>query len=239
MAVTPSSPGPYAPAKAVLEVVTRHRSRGLPSPVNGEVLGRAGISDSLIQRTLLALETLDLIDDNGSPTPTFEGLRLAPEGEYQQRMADWLNSAYADVLRYVDPQSADETAVRDAFRSYSPVGQQPRMVSLFLGLYAAAGIGREKPAATRQPRKGRAAAAANGSNASSAAKRNATPAGASTLTPPPPSPPPSPPMSDAALEYKLVDLMKDEGIGESERSAIWTLVQYLTGKARKKPADPE
>lgn len=30
------------------------------------------------------------------------------------------------------------------------------------------------------------------------------------------------------LEYQLIDLLKTEGIGEEERSAVWALVQFLT-----------
>jgi hypothetical protein len=32
------------------------------------------------------------------------------------------------------------------------------------------------------------------------------------------------------LEYQLIDLLKDEKIGDDERSAVWTLVQFLTVK---------
>lgn len=32
------------------------------------------------------------------------------------------------------------------------------------------------------------------------------------------------------LEYQLVDLMKEEGIGESESQAIWTLVRFLSSR---------
>jgi hypothetical protein len=148
MPVTPDKAAPYAPASAVLGLIERHRNKGLPAPVDADVLGRAGISGSLIPRTLQALQALDLIDEQGKPTEILEGLRLAPEAEYKQRMAEWLNGAYADALSYVDPSTADETAIRDAFRSYKPVGQQPRMVSLFMGLFAAAGIAAEKQ---RQP----------------------------------------------------------------------------------------
>ena len=141
MAVTTQNPAPYAPTSAILEIIKRYRDRGLPTPINAEVLGRAGIASSLISRTLQALETLDLIDDKGLAKPTLEGLRRAAEGEFKQRLAEWLNGAYADVLNFVDPATADTTAIRDAFRSYNPVGQQSRMVTLFEGLYAAAGIG--------------------------------------------------------------------------------------------------
>jgi len=143
MPVTRDRPGPYAPASAVLELVDRHRNKGLPAPVDAEVLGRAGISDSLIPRTLQALQTLDLIGEDGRPTPILEGLRLAPQADFKTKMEEWLRGAYGDALQYVDPATADEESIRDAFRSYNPIGQQGRMVSLFTGLFKAAGVGPE------------------------------------------------------------------------------------------------
>jgi Family of unknown function (DUF5343) len=95
MPVTSTAPAPYAPASAVIELIRRHRNRGLPTPVNADVLARASISGSLIPRTLQALQTLDLIDDNGTLTAVLEGIRLAPEAEYRQRVADWLRATYA------------------------------------------------------------------------------------------------------------------------------------------------
>ena len=148
MAVTADKPAPYAPTKAILEIIDRYRHRGLASPISADVLARAGISDSLISRTLQALVTLDLIDEEGHPTPTLEGIRLAPEAEYKKRLEDWLKGAYADVFSYVDPTRDDETRIRDAFRTYQPVAQQSRMVSLFQGLCVAAGLVPEKT--TRQ-----------------------------------------------------------------------------------------
>lgn len=142
MAVTKERPGPYAPGSVILELLARHRSRGLPSPINAETLQRTGlVSDSLISRTVQSLQTLDLITDAGEPTPVMEGLRRAPESEYQERLTEWLNAAYADVLQFIDPATADETSIRDAFRHYNPVGQQGRMVTLFVTLYAGAGLG--------------------------------------------------------------------------------------------------
>ncbi|MFO1141543.1 MAG: DUF5343 domain-containing protein [Amaricoccus sp.] len=144
MPISRDKSAPYAPAKAILDVVERHRSKGLPTPVDKEVLGRAGISDSLIPRTLQALQVLDLVDEDGGHTETLEALRLAAEGEYQQRLREWLNAAYADVLQFVDPATDSETKVRDAFRPFNPKGMQDRMVTLFIGLYAAAGVRQEK-----------------------------------------------------------------------------------------------
>lgn len=158
MPVTKDRPAPYAPASVILGLIDRHRNKGLPPVVDGDVLARAGVSGSLIARTLQALISLDLITDDGKPTAVLEGIRLAPEAEYKQRLIDWLNAAYADALQYVDPATADETQIRDAFRSYTPVGQQNRMVTLFSGLFAGAGVAPEKkqasvrkPAVVRKP----------------------------------------------------------------------------------------
>jgi hypothetical protein len=154
MAVTADRPAPYAPTSAVLSLIERHRNKGLPPTLDSDVLARSGISGSLIPRTLQAMQTLDLIAEDGKLTPTLEALRLAPEAEFKARLAEWLNGAYADALRYVDPSVDDEIRIRDAFRSYSPVGQQGRMVTLFTGLFAAAGIAPERQrAAPRKPTK--------------------------------------------------------------------------------------
>lgn len=150
MAVTADKPAPYATGSAILDLIGRHRDRGLPSPVTAEVLARAGIAETLIPRTLQSIQTLDLIDsETGMPTPTFEAIRLAPQAEYQKRLEDWLKGTYADVFSFVDPTKDDETSIRDAFRSYQPVGQQGRMVALFQALCTAAGLIAEKPASPR------------------------------------------------------------------------------------------
>lgn len=145
MAVTPDQPAPYAPTSAIMSLVERHRAKGLPSPVDADVLRRAGISDSLTPRTLQALVVLGLLGEDLKPTDTFEALRLAPEADFKARTVAWLDEAYADARQFVDPATDDETKVRDAFRNYRPIGQQDRMVSLFLGLYAAAGVETPKP----------------------------------------------------------------------------------------------
>lgn len=142
MPVTPDKPGPYAPASAILSIIDRHRNKGLPHTVDAEVLMRSGISDSLVPRTLQSLVTLDLIDQEGKISEVMEGLRLSPEGEFTARMGDWVRAAYADALMFIEPD-AEESAIRDTFRSFNPIGQQPRMVALFTGLMIEAGL-REK-----------------------------------------------------------------------------------------------
>lgn len=140
MPVTTDQPAPYAPASALLDLIERHRNKGLPPIVDSDVLLRAGVSDSLVPRTLQAMKILDLLTEDGRPSQVFEGIRLAPTAEYQQRLTEWLNAAYADALSYIDPATNDEVAIRDAFRKYIPTGQQGRMVTLFMGLFTAAGV---------------------------------------------------------------------------------------------------
>lgn len=147
MAVTATNPAPYAPTSAILDFITRYRNKGLSTPFTGEVLARAGVSDSLIPRTLQALIALELMTEDGQPTETLEGLRRAPEPELKARQAAWISAVYADVLSFVNA-SDDEGAIRDAFRAYNPVGQQPRMVSLFLGLCRASGLRTDDQAAS-------------------------------------------------------------------------------------------
>lgn len=145
MPVTEDRSAPYAPPTVIIDIVSRYRNRGLPFPVNAEVLARAGVSESLIPRTLQSLQTLDLIKDNGNPTETLEGLRLAPEGEYKSKLAAWLKSTYAGIFAFFDPAKDDEVRIRDAFRGYNPIRQQDRMVTLFEGLCVDAGLIPKKP----------------------------------------------------------------------------------------------
>ena len=87
MPVTEDRPAPYAPPSAIIDFVSRYRHRNVPFPVTADVLARIGVSQSLIPRTLQALQTLDLINEIGNPTETLEGIRLAPEAEYKKRLS--------------------------------------------------------------------------------------------------------------------------------------------------------
>ena len=140
MPVTQDKPAPYATTSSILDILSRYRNRGLPFPVNAEVLARVGISESLIPRTLQSLKTLDLINDLGNPTEALEGIRLAPEAEYKKRLEAWLKGTYAEIFSIVDPTKDDSVRIRDAFRGFEPVGQQDRMVALFEGLCSEAGL---------------------------------------------------------------------------------------------------
>lgn len=130
---------PYAPLKAVMSIIDRHRQVRLPV-IDASVLDRTGVTESLVPRTLRALEQLGLIDENGVPTNSFERLRVAPSDEYHAELEKVVRDAYAPVFEVVDPTTASVTQIEDAFRGFNPAGQRPRMVTLFTGLMSEAGM---------------------------------------------------------------------------------------------------
>lgn len=139
-----TSTAPYTSGNTVTSVMRRYRDKGLSLPITDDVLLRAGVTESLVKRTMQALQLLDLIDEAGNPTPTFQKMRTVPEADYKDCLKEWLQSAYAEVFQYVDPMTDEPSRVRDAFRTYTPHGQQDRMVSLFLALCAEAGLAPEQ-----------------------------------------------------------------------------------------------
>lgn len=146
---------PYAPPATVTEILDRYRERGLQTPITTEVLERAGVPESLSQRTLQALRLLDLIQKDGEPSPELERLSRVPADEWHKGMQDLLTAAYSEVWSFVDPAKDSIERVRDAFRPFNPRGQQERMVTLFLGLcewvgmdVTAATASRKKPGAS-------------------------------------------------------------------------------------------
>lgn len=147
MAIESNGAAPYAPAQAVIDVIEAYRHRSLPTPFTVEVISRIGVSESIAPRTLQALRLLDLVDADGEPTREFQELRKAPDGEFPGRFAEMLRAAYAEVFAYRDPATDDVNKIRDAFRGFSPIGMQERMVRMFLGLCVYAGIIEGKPAA--------------------------------------------------------------------------------------------
>jgi hypothetical protein len=108
------------------------------------------------------LKLLDLIDSEGNPTEEFEKASRAPEADFRDLVKDILVLAYSDVFAFADPATEGIERIRDAFRTYTPKGQQERMVTLFLGLLdwlgldvsAARAVRAERPAGARRQARG-------------------------------------------------------------------------------------
>jgi len=144
MSLQAAGPAPYAPVSTLLAVVTRHREVRLAS-LSLDVLTRMGVTESLAPRTMQSLRLLNLVDADGNPTDDFESLRVAPTPELPERFAALLRDAYAPVFEVVDPRTATVEQLNDAFRSFTPPSQRGRMVTLFMGLMAYAGMIDETP----------------------------------------------------------------------------------------------
>lgn len=132
---------PYAPAAPVLNIIRRARDGRLQEAYTTEQLHRLGVAEGNADRVQKSLEFLGLIDDEDAlRTAAFERLSRVSTDEYPAALAELVQSAYASVLAVVDPQSATDVAIHDAFRGYDPAAQRPRMVGLFLALCREAGI---------------------------------------------------------------------------------------------------
>lgn len=125
---------PYSPPATVLAVIRRLRERSLPNLLSPQELTRLGISESLANRTLRALSFLDLIDEEGHRTATFERLGKASSTEYPELLGEIIKEVYSDVFTIIDPATATDIEINDAFRLYGPQAQRSRMITLFRGL---------------------------------------------------------------------------------------------------------
>ncbi len=203
MALADTGPAPYAPLSGIKTVITQHRERGLALPINAAYLQRLGIEESLARRTLAALKQLDLITEEGDATETLKKIKVAPTTDLQGVLADWVRSAYKPIFQYAD--LSDTQRVADQFRHYEPSGMRNRMVSLFFGLCAEAGLIEKVPSAPRRLK----ATSPHGTGPGKAkvAEKDTKRGGG---TPPPPPPPPPPDQSATTARDRYVDFLLEK-----------------------------
>lgn len=133
---------PYAPTGSVLSVIRRYRAHGAPKSVDITEITRVGVSSGNAPRTLTALKFLGIVNDNGKFS---EVLSKATTEEYPNVLADILRDAYSEIFAILDPATATEVHISDAFRGFDPEKQRSRMVQLFIGLCQEANIMKGKP----------------------------------------------------------------------------------------------
>lgn len=145
---------PYAPYKAVHDVIVRYRERGLPDPLTPGVLESVGVATGMTARTLRALRFLGLIDEAGARQSPFDRLKQATTAEYPEQLAEVIRAAYLPVFTIVNPAEDSDTAIADAFRRFEPSAQRGKMIALFRSLCEEAQIITQSvPRSRRAPRR--------------------------------------------------------------------------------------
>lgn len=152
MALAENGKAPYAPVNAVMLMIELFREKSIPLPITAAAIHRAGVEESLARRTLATMKQLDLLDDEGNPTPTFQKIKVAGADMYQPVLQEWLREAYKPIFTYCEPTDTEKVSTQ--FRHYEPTGMRNRMVTLFLGLCAVAGLIEKVPPMPRGTAKG-------------------------------------------------------------------------------------
>jgi hypothetical protein len=146
---TADNQAPYASPENVERVLDRVQKSGLKGKIDTDFLTQLGINDTMIPRTLRALEFLGLIENDGTATATLNQFIVSDEEGGKAVLREALQTAYAMIFRAANPESDDRPKIFNAFRMMKPQGQWDRMTTLFLGMCRYAGIQVKEPPPNR------------------------------------------------------------------------------------------
>jgi hypothetical protein len=136
MTLVAGGEGAYTTTAAMIAAIEGCRQgAGISFPLAGEDLIAAGVSHSLVTRTLRSMRLLDLLQDGGMPTNFLVDIVTVTTEEYPNALKRWLHHAYEPILRQVDPEQASQEAIMHAFRHFEPTGQGRAMAALLQGLW--------------------------------------------------------------------------------------------------------
>jgi len=180
-----------------------------------------GVGSQLVS----ALKALKLVMDDNTPTTWLKALVDAYGTEnYKTQIASLLTNGYPYVSA-LDLKTATPSQFAEAFKvtgAKEDVLRKSRTFYLHAAQYAGVEIG-SRLLTGSAPRK-----AGNGAARKKApVKRGAV---ETVITAPAAAPPTATVAAAVALEYQIVDILKMEGIGEEETSAVFTLVKFLATK---------
>jgi hypothetical protein len=225
---------PYVPFGTFLSFIDTQAEGGLPSTIDKSLMSK--MSGGIQSVLLAALKGTGFIDDAGHPLPRFEQYVSASAADrkaiIREALADgfpYLLTPEVDLTRMTPGQF--DKKVRDATGVSSST--LDKVASFFLGAAKHIGLpmsshleGR-KPAfkSVKRPKPETPQTREVNGGADEKGKSVGERTGSAVHEG----------ISDKALEYKLIDLMKEDGIGPEQMAAIWTLVQYLTAKGKKQP----
>lgn len=213
---------PYIPFQTFLTFLKQLKVDGLPPQIDKSVLSK--FSGGTQGQLKVALKTMGLMDEN-KPTDELAALVKAYETpEFAPLLLKLLHRTYPYVFK-LDLMEATPMMFADAFKATGAKEDVSRKCrTFFLHAAKAAGV----PLGNRLLT-GTVPRAPRGTTRKRAKANKGSGDNAGNGEPPKPA---ADVISNKAMEYKLVDLMKDDDIGDDEREAIWTLIQYLTRKAK-------
>lgn len=217
---------PYISFQTFLTFLSELKTNGLPPQVDNSVLRR--FSGGVQNQLKMAVKSLGLLD-GAKPTPQLAALVESYETPaFEPLLLSLLKGNYPYVFA-LDLMTATPTMFADAFKvtgAKEDVSRKCRTFFLHAAKRAGVPLGQRiltgsvprSPANGAQKRKTKAV---RPKEEMSEPAKDLDPANKFTGE-----------ISDKALEYKLVDLMKEDEIENEERAAIWTLIQYLTRKSK-------
>ena len=216
---------PYIPFQTFLTFLKQLKTDGLPPQIDKSVLSK--FSGGTQGQLKVALKALGLMDES-RPTDDLEALVDAFDTpDFEPLLLKLLHRTYPYVFA-IDLTTATPTMFTDSFKATGAKEDVSRKCRTFF-LHAA------KRAGVPLGNRILTGSVPRAANTSPKTRRKSKPKDDATKGMPPP--PAGKSMSNEAMEYKLVDLMKEPDIEADQREAIWTLIQYLTSKKAKKAAD--
>jgi hypothetical protein len=210
---------PYATFPSFITFINKLRDTQVPSRIDPSVFGNA--SGSLSYSIIAGLKSLKLISADGTPTAEFVAFVKADDDARKPLLQTIMKTGYPTLWRApINLATMTAGQFDEHIRSeYDVKGSTVDKVATFF-IQAA----KHADLAISPHLAARKATASSASSGKSKRQRRNTPEGQSD-TPTPPAP--ATPMETKALEYHLIDLLKQDGIGDDEQQAIWTLVRYL------------
>lgn len=218
--LSPRTP-PYIAYKTFTTFLDELKTNGLPPQIDNSVLKR--FSGGVQAQLKMALRALGLVEGF---TPTARLVRLVEAhgtSSYDQHLGDVLKATYPYVFA-LDLMSATPTMFAEAFRSIGVKGDEVsrKCRTFFIHAAKAAGI----PLGQRIL-SGSAPRLSNGTVIRRKPKLVKPVESEDELPKDTGGGTSSTPMTHKQLEYRLIDLMREEDVDAAERDAIWVLIQYL------------
>ncbi|WP_334150952.1 DUF5343 domain-containing protein [Hyphomicrobium sp.] len=214
---------PYATFPAFVGFINKLRDTGVPNRIDRSVFGNA--SGSVIYSVLASLTSLKMINEQGTPSQRFIDYVKASDEQrpmlLRQIVIDGYPSLFAPGMDLTNMTAGQfNEHIRDEFGVAGSTID--KIASFFLAAAKAADIPVSKHLETRTP------IASSPSSRKSAQQRKKPDTSASEDSDHPT--PPTPPISEKALEYRLVDLMTEAAADPEVMSAIIKVITFLKTK---------